>query len=142
MDDHHVLRYVRPSLVDGDRISTSAFLCRQKENECSVNWMERFDAPIANQCKCIREEKRIEWRPTGKLARLNVGAAKQKIAEEAKIALAFLYDPEDPAPPHHPKAHTSHSIINKMPKLDSPDGEMIGALLREIIPQSDIFPTT
>jgi hypothetical protein len=139
-DDHHVLRYVRPGLVDGDGIGTAAFLCKPDENESSVNWMECFDPPVSNQCNCIRDERRIEWKPSGKIARLNVGAAKAYITEEARMTLAFLYDPEDPDPPKYPKPHTSHSIITGMPKLDTPEGEFVGALLRDVIPNRDIFP--
>jgi len=141
-DDHHVLRYVKPTHVDGAHISTSAFLCRESEDAASVNWMERFEAPVANQCACIKAEKRIAYRPTGRLARLSVGVARTYVLEEAREALRFVYDPEDPAPPKFPLPHTSHSLVHGMPKLNSPEGEMVGALLRDCIPDGDVYPIT
>ena len=141
-DEHHVLRYVKPSYVDGAHIGTAAFLCRAGESECSVNWMERFDAPVTNQYAHIRVEKRITYAATARVVRLNVGTAKKYILEEAETALAFLYDPEDPDPPKFPNAHTSHSIITGMPKLETPEGEMVGALLRDCIPESDVYAVT
>jgi hypothetical protein len=150
-DEHHVLRYVKPSHVDrhsgSEHITASAFLCRPDEDACSVNWMERFDIPVENQCACIRAEKRIRYAPTAKLARLNVGRARAYVLNEVKdvfgedkATLRFLYDPEDADPPRFPHPHTSHSIINGMPGLDTPEGEMIGALLRDCIPSTDIYP--
>jgi hypothetical protein len=123
-------------------VSFSAFLCRADENECSVNWMERFDAPVDNQCACIRAEKRMKYAAAAKVARLNVGVAKTQVLVEADTVLALIYDPEDAEPPKFPVAHTSHSVITGMPKLDTPEGELVGALLRDCIPDADVYSVT
>src|SRR5262249_40997314 len=143
-DEHHVLRYVKPSHVDRHskavQITGSAFLCRPDEDTCSVNWMECFDPPIDNQCACIRAEKRITYKASAKLARLNVGKTRKSVLEEAQVILAFVYDPEEPASPRLPKSQLSHSIIAGMPKLDTIEGELVGALLRDCIPDADVLP--
>jgi hypothetical protein len=145
-DDHHVLRYVKPTQVDRvagvEQVSFSTFLCRADEDDCSVNWMEYFDAPVANQCACIRAEKRVTYKAAARVARLNVGVAKTKVLAEAETVLAFIHDPEEPEPPRFPKPQASHSIITGMPKLETPEGEMVGALLRDIIPNTDIYAVT
>jgi hypothetical protein len=146
---HHVLRYVKPKHIDMEigpyAITFSAFLCTENEDAASVNWMEIFDAPVANQCARIREEKRITYAATGKLARLNVGIASTYVLEEAKSVfgeekstLSFVHDPEEPDA-GHTLPQTSHSLIKNMPKLDTPEGEMIGALLRDCVPDGDIY---
>jgi hypothetical protein len=56
---------------------------------------------------------------------------------EEKSKLSFVDDPEDPTPDY--QAHTSHSLIKNMPKLDTPEGEMIGALLRDCVPDTNIY---
>jgi hypothetical protein len=146
----HVLRYVKPKHIDFDigpyAITFAAFLCGPREDDgASVNWMEMFAAPVENQCACIRDEKRITYAATGKLARLNVGAASTYVLDEAKSVfgedkstLSFVHHPEEPDA-NHPLPHTSHSLIVNMPKLDTPEGEMIGALLRDCVPDTDIY---
>src|SRR5262245_24193944 len=103
-DNDHVLRYVRSGHVDRtgrvEHVTTSAFLCRPDEIAASVNWMQCFDPPVDNQCKCIREEKRLTYGRNDRLARLSIGQAKNYVITEAEAALGkdaallgFEHDP-------------------------------------------------
>ena len=136
---HHVLRYVKRSHVDKTepKIATEAFLCKPGEPSASVDWIERFPPPIQNQCDRIWDEKRLTYRKGDKLARLNVDVARRKVLEK-KITLFFIYDPLDPDDTH-PKPQTSHTLIHGMPEIETPAGQMVGALLREIVTAQDIF---
>ena len=41
-EDGHVVRYVRPSLVEDETVDGSALLLRKGEATLSVNWLEAF----------------------------------------------------------------------------------------------------
>ena len=138
----HVLRYVKKGHVDAKgpkpRVATEAFLCRRGEQAASVDWMERHPAPVQNQCDCIRAEKRIKYEKKAKLARLNVDAAKTLVLNNGKIDLKFIYDPLEPDT-RFPKPQSSHTLINNMPEVETVVGQLVGALLREIVKDHDIF---
>jgi hypothetical protein len=125
----HVLRYIRRKHVDRhdgkEDVTGSGFLARPGEGTPSVNWMECFPAPVENQVREIRAEKRITYEKKSKLVRLNVGQAIAHLAPE--VAIAFLYDPEDATHAH--RAHTSHAIIQGVPDENDPKGEAIGDML-------------
>lgn len=89
----------------------------------------------------IRAEKRIKYERKSKVARLNIDRAITYIETETvnKYILDFIYSPEEPAPPKHPAPHTSHSLIHNMPELDTPKGQLIGALLRDIVSENDVY---
>ena len=90
-DQDHVLRYVKPSLLDGTYVDGGAFLLRGAEFGLSVNWLEIFENdshtdPVSE----IRRLSRISLASTGKFAKLNVSQTRQYVsaaANEAGISL-------------------------------------------------------
>ena len=46
--EHHVVRYISPSLVVGDYVDGNAFVLREKEESLSVNWLEAFKSDDTN----------------------------------------------------------------------------------------------
>jgi hypothetical protein len=80
----------------------------------------------------------VHPRREAKLARLNVDAAKTLIQDKGKIDLNFIYDPLDPDA-KFPKPQTSHTLIHNMPEVETVVGQLVGALLREIVKDKDIF---
>ena len=41
-DDNHIVRYVKGSYVDEDKVHGNAFLLKPNEHGLSVNWLEIF----------------------------------------------------------------------------------------------------
>ena len=93
-DDAHVVRYARPTAVREDgRVDGSAFRLRAGDAGLSVNWLECFtDLPLSGQLAEVRRLSRIEMRPNGRLAELNVGAAKQHVRQQFP-AVRFISTP-------------------------------------------------
>ena len=70
-DQDHVLRYVKPSLLDGTHVDGGAFVLREAEIGLSVNWLEIFeDDDHADPVNEIRRLSRISLASTGKFAKL------------------------------------------------------------------------
>jgi hypothetical protein len=132
-DSHHVLRYISRKHVDPDKneFTGSGFLARLGEGCPSVNWIECFAPPIENQLAGIRAEKRLKYEKRGKLARLNVRGTREYVVAEGATILAFLHDQED-ATEKYPE-HTSHCVIQGVPELNTPEGELIGDLLLDCV---------
>jgi hypothetical protein len=102
-EEDHVLRYIRKKHVDNGVVNGAGFMRRPTEDSPpSVNWMECFPPPVANQVDEISARRRLKYEKRGKLVRINVGHTKRYIAENAPrpvaesanaIVLAFLHDP-------------------------------------------------
>lgn len=93
LDDDHVVRYVRPGLIDGEEVAGGAFLRRDGESACSINWLDYFRYQSKErQLREVRRLIRLEVRPNGRLAELNVGQTKQHVADHLKT-LDFVEDP-------------------------------------------------
>lgn len=129
-DSDHVLRYCKPSNIVDGKISPGAFGIRPNEQSLSVNWMEFFgkDTPIVRQIEKIQKAMRVDLKPSGRLARINAGSAREKITglaikhlptpknrshagifypggdnEETALELANLVKPDDVFPAKHKK---------------------------------------
>ena len=80
----HVLRYCSPRRVDGEKIHSSAFQIRAGEKYLSVYWLEFFNGGKSSEERldCVRQAvcKSIEPRKNGRLAKIHVGTAKEKIS--------------------------------------------------------------
>ena len=85
-DAANVVLYAKPTLViDAQlgQIDGSAFTWNGRGDGLSVNWLECFgNLPKAQQLDTIRRLIRLNMRPSGRLAELNVGTVLQNIASE------------------------------------------------------------
>ncbi len=80
--DHHIVRYVKPSLVEDETVDGSAFLLRPDEDGLSVNWLEAFGYDDKNrQLSEVRRLLRLRPARNGRFAKLNVGVTKRHISE-------------------------------------------------------------
>ena len=136
-DQDHVLRYVKPSLLDGTYVDGGAFLLRGAEFGLSVNWLEIFENdshtdPVSE----IRRLSRISLASTGKFAKLNVSQTRQYVsaaANEAGISLdlSVVETPLPGTPDFEPDP--SHAEIHGLPDHTDDAAMLVGDLLAECI---------
>ena len=136
-NDGHVVRYVKPTLVDEEVVDGSAFVLRENENGLSVNWLEAFaDAEQHVQLNEVRRLFRLNLSANGRFAKLKVGETKQRVsanAEEAGISLALTIN-EAPLPHTEEfEADPSHAEIIGVPPGHSDQAMLIGDLIAECI---------
>ena len=73
-NDSHIVRYVKPSLIDDEIVDGSAFVLRNEEIGLSVNWLEAFgDDDHFIQLNEVRRVSRLRLSTNGRFAKLNVG---------------------------------------------------------------------
>lgn len=136
-DQDHVLRYVKPSLIDGTDVDGGAFLLREAETGLSVNWLEIFEnAGLTDPVSEIRRLSRISLASTAKFAKLNVGQTRQYVshaAHEAGISvnLTVLEDPLPGTPDFEPDP--SHAEIHGLPDYAEDAVMLVGDLFAECI---------
>ena len=96
-DEDHVSRYCNPSAVEGGLPMASAFIPRRGEEYLSVNWLEYFSqGDLIAAVERVREAFRVKSyrvRENGRLAVLNVGAAKTAAREGVDRALSIDHLP-------------------------------------------------
>lgn len=130
----HVVRYVKPTLIQEDgTVNGADFRLRPNrpdETGVSVNWLEAFDGDKAHQVAHVRRLYRLTVRRTGRFAELNVGAVREKVAEEL-ATLRIVHDPLDAEGDF--EADPSHAEIVGLPPGDSPEADMIGDLITECV---------
>lgn len=83
--------------------TTGAFTLRAGEDYLSVNWLEYFGAAnveTAVQLARAAVARQLELRANGRLAVLNVGAARGAIAHDAGLSLRIEHMPTDADPSH------------------------------------------
>ena len=133
-DEHHVVRYIRPTLVweDGS-VDGSAFRLRAGENGLSINWIEHFgDQTKALQLEQIRRLSRITMRPRGRLAELNVGTTKRKTRDAASLRFERRPLSEE----RHYAADPSHCEIFGLPDRESPQAALVGDLIASSVAET------
>ena len=132
-DDHHVVRYVKPSLVDNETVDGSAFLRRTDEPTLSVNWLEAFVADDretqVNEVRCLI---RLKLSRNGRFAQLNVGKTKQYVAKNIK-EIGISHDPLCSTDKF--SADPSHAQVTGLPEGDSDEAMLIGDLIAECVTQ-------
>ncbi len=144
-DEHHVARYVKPSLVDGDEVDAAAFVLRQGEAGLSVNWLEYFGGrDRRRQVDAVRGMLRLNLSKNGRFATLNVGETKLHVSRGAREA-GFSFTPfivEAPlnATSEFP-ADSSHAEIKGLPPVQGEVAMLIGDLISECV-QVPLFPGT
>ena len=143
-DTDHILRYVGGSHVDVTEhgqpyLAGSGFIAKPKDhNRPSYNWLECMEGTLEQQVQQVRDATRLNYRPKGKLARLNVGQVRGHVESNTadRRAIAVLHDPLDPE--DSMPADPSHAIMTNVPDENDPEGELIGDLIAECI--IDVFP--
>ena len=111
-----------------------AFQLRSGEDNLSVNWLECFAGiSKSQQVAEVRRRSRVQLRPNGRLAELNVGRTKGHLHGEL-ADLRFVPDPLDADETEGGfEADPSHSEITGLPPADSPEAELIGDMIAECV---------
>lgn len=92
-DLHHVVSYVSGSRHHEGLVDGSVFMRRTADTDgLSVNWLECFPSPRANQISEICARSRISVRATGRFAEINVGEAIEAVSSVAPNCSA-VHDP-------------------------------------------------
>ena len=131
-DGDHIVRYVKPTLIEDDVVDGSAFLLRMSEDGLSVNWLEAFEGDKHTQLHEVRRLSRLKLAKNGQFAQLNVGNTKRHVSENAEemgvgIAGAALGPLDDF------EADPSHAKITGLPSGDSDEAMLIGDLIAECV---------
>lgn len=136
-DAHHVVRYVKPSLMDGEFVDGGAFVLRETESGLSVYWLEIFEnGDCPDPIAAIRNLARISLRPTGRFAKLNVHQTKKYVhaaAAEAGISIdvTVIQAPLTATPDS--EADPSHAEIRGLPDHAEDAAMVVGDLIAECI---------
>ena len=131
-DVSHVVRYAKPTLVREDgSVGGEAFQLRSGEESLSVNWLECFPGiSKSQQVEQVRQRSRLQLRPNGRFAELNVGQTKEHGHGEL-TDLRFVHDPLPAEGEFEPDP--SHSEIAGLPAADSPEAELVGDMIAECV---------
>lgn len=135
--DHHVVRYIKPTLVNGDYADGSAFVPRENESELSVNWLEAFNSnDLCFQLSEVRRLSRIRLSKNGRLAKLNVSSTKQYVHTHAvksgiSVNLEFLKVPLEKTSEW--EADLSHAEISGIPHRGAVEARVIGELIAKSV---------
>ena len=136
-DDDHVVRYVKPSEVNGAVVNGAAFCLRTGESGLSVNWLEVLNGTDADkQLNEVRRLSRLQLKNNGRFAKLNVGKTKRCVfagAEEAGISLALGFFEAPLARSCIYEADPAHAEITGLQSGDSGLALLIGDLIAECI---------
>ena len=97
-DEDHVAHYCSPKRVVDGLPSGNAFELREgRDTYLSVDWLEKLDrydtATAIERLRSVLAEK-IEVRPKGQLAVLNVGEARQAARKRGNHTLRVIHRPE------------------------------------------------
>lgn len=127
-----IVRYVRPQLIlDDGSAAGAAFELRPDrpdETGVSVHWLEAFAPDKENQLAEVRRRCRLERRPNGRFAEMNIGAVIRHVEQDLQ-GIRVLHDPleacgesdEDP----------SYAQITGLPPGGSAEAELIGDLIAQ-----------
>ena len=130
-NEHHIVRYIKPSSIDDDHVDGSEFCLRPDETGISVNWLEYYDTLDKDaQLAEIRKVFRLSRRKAGRFAELNVGTIRKHLAAELK-RLRILHAPLDAEGDQ--EADPSHSEIIGLPAGDSDQAALVGDMIAECI---------
>lgn len=134
-DDDHVVRYVRPGLIDGEAVDGDAFQRREGEPAPSINWLDCFrNQPKEHQLREVRRLFRLQVRPKGRFAELNVGQTRRHLANKLE-AIRFIEDPLTADPVSGDDEDPSHALIKGLPdRNQKPEfAELIGDMIAECV---------
>ncbi len=130
--EDHVSRYCKPTTVEDDLPSVSAFMLRTGEDHLSVNWLEYFGVLSRHTAvQRIREafqSKDYRLGKSGQLAVLNVAAISNIAHEIAHGSLRVEHLPLEDDPSHA-------GILGY-----SADDFEIAVEIRAIVGREDVYP--
>ena len=137
-NDHHVVRYVKPSLIDDDdSIDGSAFVLREEESGISVNWLEAFGHRDSLEAvQKIRNLSRLNLSNNGSFVKLNVRATKDYLnrmsAKRGRIVtIDFIKSPLEATEKF--KSDQSHAEITGVP--NPREDELYAVFVGDLIAQ-------
>ena len=130
-DEDHVVRYVRPTLIDNGVISGGAFCLRPNETGLSVYWLEVFGGDKNYQINQVRESCNLNLAKSGKFAEINIGITKRRITENSNLPQVIKI--KSTQPDNNRDSVWSHSEIIGLPPSNSHKAMEIGALIAECI---------
>lgn len=129
-----IVRYVKPSMIQEDGTADgSDFRLRPNrpdEEGLSVNWLEAFGADKVRQLSEVRRLCRLNLKPNGRFAEMNVGAVLGTVSQELDT-LQILHDPLDAKDDHD--TDPSHAEIRGLPPGDSDQAMLVGELIAECV---------
>lgn len=130
-EDDHVIRYVKPSLIDRDAVDGGAFLLRENETGLSVNWLEAFTGDKSFQISQVKKHFSLTLKETGRFAELTVGKAKRHVSKQSNpsIEIGIVHAPLGDKGDIDP----SHSEIIGLPPVHSHEARLIGDLIAECV---------
>lgn len=134
-DDDHVVRYVRPGLLHGEEVAGDVFHRKEGEVAVSINWLDYFkNQPKERQLWEVCRRIRLQIRPNGRFAELNVRRTRQHLSRELET-LKFVEDPLVADPVNGHDEDPSHALIEGLPDpQQTPEfAEMIGDMLAECV---------
>lgn len=113
----NVVRYASPMRVDDfGNAGATAFMRRTGEAGVSVQWLEALSGQSKpEQLAEARRLSRVELKPAGRFAELNVEVANQNLAGE-NVTSSFVQCPLE-ATDHH-EADESHSEFRGLPPFE------------------------
>lgn len=103
---------------------------RPDEAGVSVNWLEVLGIDKTHQLAEVRRLYRLDVKKTGRFAEMNVGAVREKVAEELET-VRIVHDPLEAD--GSLEADPSHAEIIGLPPGDSPEADLIGDMIAECV---------
>lgn len=144
-NDSHIVRYVKPSLIDDEIVDGSAFVLRNEEIGLSVNWLEAFgDDDHFIQLNEVRRVSRLRLSTNGRFAKLNVGETKRRVSMAAKEAGTSVVLDMSEAPlacTAEFEADPSHAKITGVPSRSSDEAMLVGDLISDCV-MYPLYPGT
>jgi len=132
--EEHIVRYVKPSMVREDGTANGMDFQlrpnRPDETGLSVNWLEAFGPGKSRQLAEVRRLCRLNLRPRGRFAEMNVGEVRRRVAEELDT-LRIVHDPL--AAEGAFDADPSHAQITGLPPHGSDQAMLVGDLIAECV---------
>lgn len=131
-DADHVARYCSPRKLEEDGTpAPGAFRLRDLDDCClSVNWLECFEGQSVDvNIQHVRKElrKHYKTKKSGKLAVLNVGAAKRATKTTNKVDISVGRDPQD--------GYRSHACVGGY----STTNNEVATTLSEMVGEGDMY---
>lgn len=131
-DAARIVKYIRPRLVGDGKIEAEAFKPRASDIDgLSVNWLDVFDPPKANQLTEVKNRARITMSSNGLLAELRVGDVRRRANEEKDSRLIFVHDPLDATSIQ--TSDPSHSLKQGIPNSDPDEVPPICDLIADCV---------
>ena len=133
-DHDHVVRYVKPSMVEEDGAANGADFRlrphRPDDSGLSVSWLEVFGSDHVHQLAEVRRLSRLQLRANGLFADMNVGKVRSEVVQELET-LRIVHDPLEATAGH--EADPSHAEFTGLPPGDSDQALLIGDLIAECV---------